>query len=88
LFFAFLVLMAPLGFLAGVLASLSPPEKRAIMIVGAGRGGVIMLPIAMAMESEVWGVIPLVVVTHLTMEIIGMRVYQSIVPEIVPFDHP
>jgi hypothetical protein len=58
------------------------------MIVGAGRGGVIMLPIAMAMESEVWGVIPLVVVTHLTMEIIGMRVYQSIVPEIVPFDHP
>jgi ACR3 family arsenite efflux pump ArsB len=88
LFFAFLVLLAPLGLLAGILASLTPSERRAIMIVGAGRGGVIMLPITMALEPEMWGVIPLVVVVHLVIEILGMMVYRTIVPEIVPLDGP
>jgi ACR3 family arsenite efflux pump ArsB len=88
LFFAFFVLMAPLGLLAGILTSLTPGEKRAIMIVGAGRGGVIMLPIAMALDQDTWGLIPLVVVVHLAIEILGMMVYRSIVPEIVPLDQP
>ena len=87
LFFSFLVLLAPLGLLAGILASLTPSEKRAIMIVGAGRGGVIMLPIVMALEPEVWGVVPLVVVMHLVIEILGMMVYRTIVPEIVPLEN-
>jgi len=86
LFFSFLVLLAPLGLLAGILASLTFSEKRAIMIVGAGRGGVIMLPIAMALDADKWGLIPLVVITQLAMEILGMMVYRSIVPEIVPSD--
>ena len=87
LFFAFLVLMAPLGLLAGILTSLTAGEKRAIMIVGAGRGGVIMLPIAMALDQSIWGMIPLVVVVHLAIEILGMMVYRSIVPELVPLDN-
>ena len=87
LFFSFLVLLAPLGLLAGILASLTPGEKRAIMIVGAGRGGVIMLPIVMALDPEVWGVVPLVVVMHLVIEILGMMVYRTIVPEIVPLEN-
>ena len=84
LFFAFLVLLAPLGLLAGILAGLNPPEKRAIMIVGAGRGGVIMLPIALALDPDIWGLVPLVVITQLSLEIVGLMVYRSIVPEIVP----
>ncbi len=87
LFFSFLVLLAPLGLLAGILASLTPSEKRAIMIVGAGRGGVIMLPIVMALDPEMWGVVPLVVVMHLVIEILGMMVYRTIVPEIVPLEN-
>lgn len=86
LFFSFLVLLAPLGLFVGILASLTFSEKRAIMIVGAGRGGVIMLPIAMALDADIWGLIPLVVITQLAMEILGMMVYRSIVPEIVPSD--
>ena len=86
LFFSFLVLLAPLGLFVGILASLTFSEKRAIMIVGAGRGGVIMLPIAMALDADKWGLIPLVVITQLAMEILGMMVYRSIVPEIVPSD--
>lgn len=84
LFGAFLVLLAPLGLLAGILASLSQAEKRAMMIVGAGRGGIIMLPIALALDAEVWGMVPLVVVAQLGIEVIGLMVYRSIVPEIVP----
>lgn len=88
LFFSFLVLLAPLGLLAGILASLSVPEKRAIMILGAGRGGVIMLPISLALDQEVWGLVPLVVITQLAIELVGMMVYRTIVPEIVPSDSP
>lgn len=84
LFISFLVLLAPLGLLAGILASLSQAEKRAMMIVGAGRGGVIMLPIAMALDPQVWGLVPLVVVVQLGIEVLGLMVYRSIVPEIVP----
>lgn len=84
LFGAFLVLLAPLGLLAGILASLSQAEKRAMMIVGAGRGGIIMLPIAVALDPEIWGLVPLVVVTQLGIEVLGLLVYRSIVPEIVP----
>jgi ACR3 family arsenite efflux pump ArsB len=86
LFFSFLVLLAPLGLLAGILASLTIPEKRAIMIVGAGRGGVIMLPITLALDQDVWGLVPLVVITQLTLEVLGMMVYRTIVPELVPSD--
>jgi ACR3 family arsenite efflux pump ArsB len=86
LFFSFLVLLAPLGLLAGILTSLSSAEKRAIMIVGAGRGGVIMLPISLALDPEVWGLVPLVVITQLCIEVLGMMVYRTIVPEIVPTD--
>lgn len=84
LFFAFLVLLAPLGLLAGILASLTIAEKRAIMIVGAGRGGVIMLPISLSLDQDVWGLVPLVVITQLALEVLGMMVYRSIVPELVP----
>jgi ACR3 family arsenite efflux pump ArsB len=84
LFFAFLVLLAPIGLLAGILASLSQAEKRAMMIVGAGRGGIIMLPIALALEVDVWGLVPLVVIVQLGIEVLGLLVYRSIVPEIVP----
>ena len=86
LFFSFLVLLAPLGLLAGILASLTIPEKRAIMIVGAGRGGVIMLPISLALDQDVWGLVPLVVITQLALEVVGLMVYRTIVPELVPSD--
>ena len=84
LFLSFLVLLAPLGLLAGILASLTTAEKRAVMIVGAGRGGIIMLPISLALDPAVWGLVPLVVIVQLGIEVLGLLVYRSIVPEIVP----
>ena len=84
LFISFLVLIAPLALLVGILASLTQPQKRAMMIVGAGRGGIMMLPISLALDPETWGLVPLVVVAQLTIEVLGLMVYRSIVPEIVP----
>jgi len=84
LFISFLVLIAPLALLVGILDSLTQPQKRAMMIVGAGRGGIIMLPITLALDSEMWGLVPLVVVLQLTIEVLGLMVFRSIVPEIVP----
>jgi len=84
LFISFLVLIAPLALLVGILASLTQPQKRAMMIVGAGRGGIIMLPITLALDVDVWGLVPLVVVLQLTIEVLGLMVFRSIVPEIVP----
>jgi ACR3 family arsenite efflux pump ArsB len=84
LFISFLVLIAPLALLVAILASLTQSQKRAMMIVGAGRGGIIMLPISLALDSDMWGLVPLVVVTQLTIEVLGLMVYRSIVPEIVP----
>lgn len=84
LFISFLVLIAPVALLVGILASLTQPQKRAMMIVGAGRGGIIMLPITLALDSDMWGLVPLVVVLQLTIEVLGLMVFRSIVPEIVP----
>jgi hypothetical protein len=41
----------------------------------------------MALDPEMWGVVPLVVVMHLVIEILGMMVYRTIVPEIVPLEN-
>lgn len=84
LFISFLVLIAPVALLVGILASLTQPQKRAMMIVGAGRGGIIMLPITLALDGDMWGLVPLVVVLQLTIEVLGLMVFRSIVPEIVP----
>jgi hypothetical protein len=43
-----------------------------------------MLPIALALEVDVWGLVPLVVIVQLGIEVLGLLVYRSIVPEIVP----
>lgn len=80
---AFLVLIAPLSILIGSLAGVTPAKRRAIMIAGAGRGGLIVLPITLALDPSVWGLVPLVVIGQTVIEAAGLLVYRSIVPEII-----
>ena len=80
---AFLVLIAPVSILIGSLAGVAPAKRRAIMIAGAGRGGLIVLPITLALDSSVWALVPLVVVGQTVIEAAGLLVYRSIVPEII-----
>jgi ACR3 family arsenite efflux pump ArsB len=80
---AFLVLIAPVSILVGSLAGVTPAKRRAIMIAGAGRGGLIILPITLALDPGVWALVPLVVVGQIVIEGAGLLVYRSIVPEII-----
>jgi ACR3 family arsenite transporter len=80
---AFLVLIAPVSILIGSLAGVAPAKRRAIMIAGAGRGGLIILPITLALDVSVWAVVPLVVIGQIVIEGAGLLVYRSIVPEII-----
>jgi len=79
----FLVLIAPVSILVGSLAGVAPAKRRAIMIAGAGRGGLVILPITLALDPDVWGLVPLVVVGQIVIEGAGLLVYRSIVPEII-----
>ena len=80
---AFLVLIAPVSILVGSLAGVAPAKRRAIMIAGAGRGGLVILPITLALDPSIWGLVPLVVVGQTVIEAAGLLVYRSIVPEII-----
>jgi ACR3 family arsenite transporter len=80
---AFLVLIAPVSILVGSLAGVAPAKRRAIMIAGAGRGGLIILPITLALDPTIWGLVPLVVIGQTVIEAAGLLVYRSIVPEII-----
>jgi predicted Na+-dependent transporter len=79
----FLVLIAPVSILIGSLAGVTPAKRRAIMIAGAGRGGLVVLPITLGLDPEVWGLVPLVVIGQMVIEGAGLLVYRSIVPEII-----
>lgn len=80
---AFLVLMAPLNLLVAGLAGVTVDKRRAILIAGIGRGGLVVLPITLALDSEVWGLVPFVVMLYTSIEAIGLLVYRSITPEIL-----
>jgi ACR3 family arsenite efflux pump ArsB len=80
---AFLVLIAPVSILVGSLAGVTPAKRRAILIAGAGRGGLIILPITLALDPAVWALVPLVVIGQIVIEGAGLLVYRSIVPEII-----
>lgn len=81
---AFLVLMAPISLLVAGLVGVTADRRRAILIAAAGRGGVVMVPITLALGSDYWGFLPLVVITQASVEAVGLVVYRTISPEIVP----
>jgi hypothetical protein len=53
------------------------------MIAGIVRGGLVVLPITLALDSEVWGLVPFVIMLYTSIEAIGLLVYRWITPEIL-----
>ena len=80
---AFLVLMAPISLLAAGLAGVTADKRRAILIAAVGRGGIVIAPMTLALDAELWGIVPLVVMTQASVEALGLMVYRSISPEII-----
>jgi len=81
---AFLVVIAPISLLIAGLVGVTAERRRAILIAAAGRGGVVMVPITLALDPEYWGFLPLVVMAQASVEAVGLVVYRTISPEIVP----
>ncbi len=81
---AFLVLMAPISLLLAGLAGVSADRRRAILISSVGRGGIVVAPMTLSLDSDLWGIVPLVVMTQASVEALGLMVYRSISPEIIP----
>ena len=81
---AFLVLMAPITLLVAGLAGVDADKRRAILISAVGRGGMVITPITWALETDYWSMVALAVMTQASVEALGLMVYRSISPEIVP----
>lgn len=81
---AFLVLMAPISLLFAGLAGVGADKRRAILISAVGRGGMVVAPISLALETDFWSMVALAVMTQASVEALGLMVYRSISPEIIP----
>lgn len=82
LYAGFLVLMVPIGILAARLARLDVPVSRALVLGGATRNSLVVLPLALALPERL-ALTPLVVVTQTLVELVGMVVLVRLVPVLV-----
>ena len=83
LYVAFLVVMPLVGIAAGRLSRLGVPETRAVIFSGATRNSLVVLPLALALPSEL-AIAPLAVVTQTLIELVGMVVFVRLVPKLTP----
>lgn len=82
LFVAFAVIAALLGALAGRVARLDVPGRRAVVFSAATRNSLVVLPLALALPAS-FALTPLVVVTQTLVELVAMVVLVAVVPRTV-----
>ncbi len=81
-FILFLIVMLPLGILAGKAFGLDVPGTRALTMSGATRNSLVVLPLALALPEPL-NAAALVVVTQTLVELTGMLVYVRAVPRLI-----
>lgn len=81
-FVLFLLVMFPLGMLAGRVFRLDVPGTRALTMSGATRNSLVVLPLALALPAPLHAA-ALVVVTQTLVELAGMLVYVRLVPRLI-----
>ena len=82
IYVAFLVIMVVVGLGAGRLFRLDVPATRALVLSGATRNSLVVLPMALALPGSL-ALVPVVVVTQTLIELVGMVVLVRIVPRLV-----
>lgn len=87
IFIGFVVVMVPLGVLAGRIARLDVPGSRALVFSGATRNSLVVLPLALALPAQL-SLAPLVVVTQTIVELVAMVVLVQLVPRLLPGRSP
>lgn len=78
----FAAVMVPVGILAGRVAGLDAPGRRAIVFSGATRNSLVVLPLVLALPAA-FDLAPLVVVTQTLVELVAMVVFVRLVPKVV-----
>ncbi|MBS7549327.1 arsenic resistance protein [Dietzia massiliensis] len=79
----YVAVIVPVGVLAGRLAGLDVPGRRAIAFSGATRNSLVVLPLVLALPAE-FEMAPLVVVTQTLVELVAMVLLVRLVPRLVP----
>lgn len=78
----FVAVMVPVGTLAGRVAGLDVPGRRAIVFSGTTRNSLVVLPLVLALPTA-FDLAPLVVVTQTLVELVAMVVFVQLVPKVV-----
>lgn len=81
-FVAFAVVAAVLGALAGRVARLGIPARRAVVFSAVTRNSLVVLPLALALPAG-YALAPLVVVTQTLVELVAMVVMVAVIPRLL-----
>jgi ACR3 family arsenite efflux pump ArsB len=81
----FAAVMVPIGAVAGKVARIDAPGRRAIVFSGATRNSLVVLPLVLALPAA-FDLAPLVVVTQTLVELIVMVVFVRLIPRLLPDD--
>lgn len=79
----FVVVMVPIGMVAGRAAGLDVPGRRAVVFSGVTRNSLVVLPLVLALPAA-YDLAPLVVVTQTLVELLAMLVLVRLVPRLLP----
>ena len=86
-FVLFAAVMLVVGLLAGRVAGLDVPGRRAVMFSGATRNSLVVLPLVLAMPMT-FDLAPLAVVTQTLVELVAMVVFVRLVPRLASVPTP
>lgn len=81
-FVLFTAVMVPIGIVAGRLAQLDAPGRRAIVFSAATRNSLVVLPLVLALPDR-FDPAPLVVVAQTLVELVVMVVFVRLIPRLV-----
>lgn len=82
-FVLFAVVMVPIGAVAGRIAGLDVPGRRAIVFSGVTRNSLVVLPLVLALPAA-FDLAPLVVVTQTLVELMIMVLFVRAIPRLLP----
>ncbi len=83
LYVGFLVVMLILGLVAGRVAKLDVPARRALVFSGSTRNSLVVLPLALSLPAAL-ELAPLAIVTQTLDELVGMIVFVRLIPPLTP----
>ncbi|MEK3765402.1 hypothetical protein [Solibacillus sp. FSL K6-4121] len=83
IYIAFMVIMPFISKTVGKWLSLDVPTTRSLIFRGSTRNSLVVLPLALALPSEVGLLVAAVIITQTIVEIMGELIYIKVIPDLV-----